>query len=900
MNSRHFFIGRENELQMIDDMIFDPSGSNNIWPIIGQAGVGKTWLLRQILQHYRNDPRVIVITIDHSQLKGHNMPELAIDLFKQFTSYMSPENLNELFRHLSLAEFTSTSLDFNNMSDDQAESFLFRLQLLLKLTGRKRIVILNDALDARVATDMTDRYMMMFGSSFRNVVMVSAGRPTDNVMSVYDNHATFYKFWEQHPIYKLEPFSLYESNEYFYKILPSAIGTDLPTKTFLLTEGHPVLIGIAGEWLKRHINLPEEIDLPLIKLQFMDKEGLIKLRQRFEYALTDKIRSLRETIDVATLYLTFLNLRYDPKILQLALGIENRAALKTIISELKNSVFVRQFISSQNTLLLHEEAQRLLREYVWPAVDRDKQKRRALAQKVIDGYYLPEIKRLRKTVQSKLMRAIEQRLIRADESPLPPKPDEVWLKHELELECLDYYFRVSPEAGWTYFDQLLGEALIYHSSNLQIDGIMHAVQQLAPPEQINSVPFQVRQTQALLHKEKFEEATVLAQQALQSTHITPADAAVALVVLGKSTADPVMKLTCFQNALQQANNADNKGLQAKVYFELGFAYQLQGRWQEAITEYERVLRLLDFEKEEAQYAVTLDNLAFVTMLSGNPMQADNIAEKALRIRKKQGNVHGISLSYATKGHIAHALGDYIWAARSHRTAVDLAKSVGDQDNIALFQCYVASDERRFYRFKEARELLEAGLESNQSYIRAQALYQAAQIEIDEAQLLQRQRGSRKKIKRFYDAAESKVTEALAISQKIRDNYLIASILYDGAILYYFREKKAHEEYIEALQQLLDEHDYPLKKGRLIELLGDLAHLKGDVISAFTHYLHACEILAHYSQATFRHTFVRVRSSFFEATPEQQAEISHMIAAKFPHVDATSPLNALKGLSWSGI
>lgn len=900
MSSAHFFIGRENEFQLIDDMIFDPNGSNHIWPIIGKAGVGKTWFLREILQRYRTDPRVIVITIDHSQLKGHNMPELAIDLFKQFTSYMSPENLNELFRHLSLAEFTSTSLDINNMSEDQAESFLFRLQLLLKLTGRKRIVFLNDALDARVATDMTDRYMMMFGSSLRNVVMVSAGRPTESVMSVYDNHATFYKFWQHHPVYKLEPFSLYEANEYFYKILPSAIGTDLPTKTFLLTEGHPVLMGIAGEWLKRHINLPEEVDLPLIKLQFMDKVALAKLKQRFEYALTDKIRSLRETIDVATLYLTFLNLRYDPKILQLALGIENKAALKTIIRELKNSVFVRQFISSQKTLLLHDEAQRLLREYVWPAVDSDKEKRRVLAQKVIDGYYLPEIERLRKIVQKKLMRAIEQRLTRADHSSLPSAPDETWLKHELQLECLDYYFRISPEAGWDYFDQLLGEALTYHSSHLQVDDIMHAVQQLAPSEQINSVQFQVRQIQVLLHKELFEDATALAQQALQNSEITAADAAVALMVLGKSTANPVMKLTHLQNGLKQANVANNKALQAKAYFELGLAYQLQGRWQEAMAEYQRVLGRLDYEKDQHEYAVTLDNLAFVTMLSGNPTQADNIAEKARRIRKQQGNVYALSLSYATKGHIAHALGDYIWAARSHRTAVDLAKSVGDKDNIALFQSYVAADERRFHRFKEARELLEAGLHSKQPYIRARALYQAAQVEIDEAQLLQSQRGSRKKIKRFYDAADEKITEALALARQIRDHYLIAGILYDGAILMYFNEKRPHEEYIQALQVLLDQHDYPLKKGRLIELLGDLAHLKGNVIAAFVHYLEACHILAHYSVATFRHTFVRVRSKFFKATPEEQAEISQLIEAKFTQIDPTSPLVALKGLCLSEV
>ena len=263
------------------------------------------------------------------------------------------------------------------------------------------------------------------------------------------------------PLYELKPFSSSETVQYFEAALEGEMPPDLRDKIFLLTGGNPVLIAIAGEWLKRHIKLPEDVDLPLSELQALDEPTLSKRRQRFEFALVDKVRSLRKPVDWATLYLAYLNRRYEPKILQLALGPDldlDDQQFDDVVEELKTLVFVRKSMSAEGGLL-HDEAQRLIRKHAWPSVDPARELQQELAKRVIDGYYLPEIERLSQIVQSKLAKSVEHKLIAPERRRLPSIPDEDWLKRELQIECLDYHFRISAKEGWHYLNQLFDEAL---------------------------------------------------------------------------------------------------------------------------------------------------------------------------------------------------------------------------------------------------------------------------------------------------------------------------------------------------------------------------------------------------------------------------------------------------------
>lgn len=41
MSKQDIFIGREKELKMIDEMVFDPTGARHVLPIVGEGGGGQ-------------------------------------------------------------------------------------------------------------------------------------------------------------------------------------------------------------------------------------------------------------------------------------------------------------------------------------------------------------------------------------------------------------------------------------------------------------------------------------------------------------------------------------------------------------------------------------------------------------------------------------------------------------------------------------------------------------------------------------------------------------------------------------------------------------------------------------------------------------------------------------------
>lgn len=897
MNNQDIFIGREKELKMIDEMIFDPTGTNHILRIIGKGGVGKTWLLRELYRRYQQEPSVILIRIDYAEVRTQSLPSLARYLLQQFSHHAPEKQTEKFYRQLSDWErLSSLKISPLIIREQEDKVYIYWIDIIKKISLDKRIVLLSDTGEAiSLPEDQVHRINRLM-SNLPNTVAVVAARLTDNVKKSFVMYPTIYKSWRVHEIYELNPFSHHETIQYFSAVLPVEMPVDLRDKIFLLTAGNPILIALAGEWVTRHIDLPKDVDLPLAELQALDEATLAQRRQRFEFALVDKQRSLGKPVRWATLYLAYLNRRYDRKILELALGPDlglDDEQLNQVVAELKTLVFVRKSMSAEGGLL-HDEAQRLIRKHVWRWVDPTRELQQELATRVIEGYYLPEIERLSQIVQAKLAQSIEHKLIAPEHRRLPPIPDEDWLKRELQIECLDYHFRIGEEKGWDYLNELFDEALNYHYSLIQMDAIMQAVHNLAP-KQVDSARFKVRVAQTLLVKGEVSKAISMARTVLNQANVNPSDAAEALMVLGRATTTPTLKIREFQAALEKARLAQDYVLEAQALKLLGLAYRQQGKWPEAVKTSQQSLRLLNEEEEREQYADTLNNLAFVTMLNGNPTRADTMAEKALRIRKAQGNLHGLSLSYATKGRIAEALGYYDQAIRYHRTAVDLAQSVADFDNVALFQTNLAVHERFNQNFATVRELLSAGLKSQRPDIRARAYLEAAKMDRDEVDLLRFRGASNEEILAKYDSAEEKAQRALELADEVGDEHQVASILLELALITYYREQREDKEHIQKLREILKQRNYTLEKGYLTELMGHLAYTKGNLLTAFEKYLEACELFSGYSPASFEQTFQRVRDKYLDASSQMQEQICALIEEKFPTVHPASPLARLKEL-----
>jgi tetratricopeptide (TPR) repeat protein len=456
-------------------------------------------------------------------------------------------------------------------------------------------------------------------SKWPNSVMVMAAHPLKKEQLA--SLQTIYQGWVVHDSHELAPFSFNEINCYFKTFLRGRVPIEMRQQITLLIGHKPVLIALVGEWLKRHTDFPPDIDSFLKEWPTLNERQRARCRQRFEFELVERWHFLRRLIDWSTLFLAYLGRRYDPQILQLTLELDD-AEVKMVTEQIKSDLFIRKSISTESGLL-HDEMQRLLMEHAWPVLGGLGQLKRMLARQVIDEYYLPKID---------LLKGME----------------EDFLRRELQRECLDYHFRISEEVGLSYLDQLLTEAENYHDSPQQLEAISQEISQLGL---VRLSQMSLRMARLAQQKKEFKQAVCLAQAALMGSP-SSADAALALILLGKNAKEAKEKCTYLQNALQKAQLAQNRELEAEAHHQLGLLLQKQGKWPEAAQRYQKALNLLEEKKQPNDYAKSLNQLALVTMQSGNPMLALRMSEKALRIYKEQGNLYGKRISLATKARIS--------------------------------------------------------------------------------------------------------------------------------------------------------------------------------------------------------------------------------------------------------
>ncbi len=892
--AEEIFIGREEELQRVESLVHDPTGARHTLFLIGPGGVGKTWLLKEIYRRYQEDPDVVPVRIDYGEVRTRTLASLSLYLFfDQLRGTFPAEELLEFRKRLADVEQRSHWQKSHGASEEEFfKVYSFGIDIANRLAKKKRLLILVDTLEARLSQGISDQVNLL-ASRLRNTVILVAGRPLKSVEDEALRFKSFYKGWTVHDPLRLDPFSREETGSYFLRVLPEKLAPDLYEKLFFLTAGNPILIAIAGEWLVRHIALPPEIDLPISALHALDQPTLKAYRQRFEFALIDKVRTLRQPIDWAVLYLAYLNRRYDPEILRLVLKIDDPEELESLTTELRKLVFVRKSMLSDNGLL-HDEVQRLIRDYAWPIVDPDGKIREDLAKQVVQDYYLPAIERLRAAVKQVIDQALEHAAV-AGQAIVPPIPDEEFLKQTMQIECLDYQMRLSTEIGLDYLDDLLDEAL-KSRSYIFIDALNQAVYSQASALRESSA-FQVRVSEMWRGKHNFDQAAALARHALNDAQITAADAAKAWNILGQTTPRPEEKVAYFEMALGKARLSNILGLQATILNNLGLIYRQTGEWRLAEDAFRQALRTMDREKDANQYANTLNNLAYVTMLLGDLDRADTLAEKALRMRKETANRAGLAFSYNTKGRIADARGDYAGALREYRTAVEWFRSIADVESVARVQVDIAQVERRASNFSLARELLEPALRSPRPDLLGAALSQSAKVDMDEAEALSR-RGDekdRERIQGLYTSAADFAQRAFEVGESMGDRHRMAVALFDLALIAWQAERREDGDRIAELENLLAGYEFPVERAHWLELQGSFAMVRGDISAAFGHYWEACRVLAGYSPGRFRRVFERVRARFLDAAAPVQAEIRNVIAPRLADLPSHSPLLAFRSL-----
>ena len=427
------FVGREELLAIVDEAVADVP-NNHVITFVGGGGVGKTAMLRQIRKKYENKKdTILLVKFDLIQAGLERFGSVLEGVVRQFRKdgFFSDEdvlfvkNLEEPIQQALLEG--KPEEEINKLQYRAEEEFLkYYNQVLQK--SKRRVMVISDTTELADDKVFTDAVRFTSKELFQNAVLIWAGRPEPTVMDYFQlllPESYNSSSWKVHGSIHFGTFTLAETTNYFNEHLPRPINPELIERLHILTEGKPILLALTIEWFKHYIELPKSVNKSKEELEAFTPFELRMKRRHFKMALVRQVRAVRSPLDKALLFLSFLDRRYDKRILQLALD-RPMEYIEQLEPQLRQMAFIRSFLDDSSGLL-HDEAKNLINQYAWPPYDPDYSDRKELARKVIDGFYLPEIERLR----------AEAAAILKDASGVPAQVPQELLAHELEMECLD-------------------------------------------------------------------------------------------------------------------------------------------------------------------------------------------------------------------------------------------------------------------------------------------------------------------------------------------------------------------------------------------------------------------------------------------------------------------------------
>lgn len=393
------FVGRSQEIHIFEHWLQDPKAP---WILYfydaleareRKGGVGKTWLLRQCASIARQCySSMVIITIDFFNIAdrdGFTIVKRVVEGLKATYPEWSPTAFTTAIEQQSIAEYPNTK---NPTSYDVA-NFLIRDKLYTALVSdlrnlneqleykNKSLLIFFDTFEA-IEQDLSIAVLSLSqrfpdNYQFERMGVVIAGR------NVIDWNQTNWQ-GRQHEVQSVPifPFKYEEMMQYLGSTLNYKIYIDPEQVQVLyeLTEGRPVVVGLATDILNERILSPRELTALPKKL--------------FEASLVAKINELEHPLNIIILFMAHLYHRFNLSMLEWIL----QEGFRDFDFDLQGSVLLEQVASlsfvrlssTGESFALHDEMLPLLNKYCWEFQDPDGRARRSISQTMIP-YYEREI-----------------------------------------------------------------------------------------------------------------------------------------------------------------------------------------------------------------------------------------------------------------------------------------------------------------------------------------------------------------------------------------------------------------------------------------------------------------------------------------------------------------------------
>jgi len=712
--------------------------------IEGIAGIGKTTLLEKAGQMAQEQGALCPPIVDFYDIEMH--AHRALEATIALSLDPDKRAFHEYWAHREQVE--RTLLPGRKTLKEQ-EQELWRLflkkyadaaeeqRLLLRFDTAELLEYERDSEEVLADCDVSPQdapsweWLLERIGDLKNTAILIAARPTETGLlkqRLLDTHKE-----RVFPL-ELKGFTLEETEAYFRAIaFGKQVADESPEmlgKVHLLTEGRPILIALALDWLERgmwerHIYPTglEELKAWKEKAQAEEDSGQLgeawrqwdEVRRSFEIALVQQIRSLDHTgLDMAVKYAALCRKGCNAELLARLMEIPQEEKVEELVKQLLTISFVKPARGLSQLFFLHDEMYYLVEKYIWQVDWPDYSEQTRLDGIIID-WYTEQIEDLSRRIP--------------EESDLSKRSELRRQQQLLYTERLYYQFDKDPRYGYQEYTHLDEEAIA--SRELEWDHLLRneglwftrtrglRLIERGPTIQRNgkiirnpTIDYDCRRRWVwrYIAQNELKKAVRVAEKLLAKPydHDEPelwrggVQVAMATALAYQGGAYTEAALQHFQEGIHklEAVPQDHKEPWLYPYF-LGTAHLYQGlalrnwlRLGEAAENYETAISLFRGIDHKPRMAESLNNLAYIYARQGKLKEGKEACEQALKIRKELADEYSQGLSLNTLGIIYERMDQPLEAIRYSQEAMALFQKIGSERGIILAEINLGRSYRR--------------------------------------------------------------------------------------------------------------------------------------------------------------------------------------------------------------
>lgn len=349
-------IGRVHESEEIQQYA-RAHGTEKVYFIQAAGGIGKTRLLEEIGPLLREEPDLFVAkTIDFDDPKNHIPLYLATSIA---ASVGQSESFHATMKDLRTSEklpgFKSLSSQTETVANDLAAT-------INSMSVNQRIIFRFDTFE-KLPTALRGQ-LLSWLAGFKNILVIIAGRPVpdkndERIDVVREDIKTI--FGHNSKVRTLKELSGSAAREFLTTMMPELSLPEnhaLVTSIVSMTQGRPILLALAIEWLVRE-NPPVWLKHPNKKLPPGIDPG-----DEFKKSLVKHINRLRDPMDRLVHVLSRVY-PLDVEMAQVMLALSRQEAI-ALFHEALTYFFIK--LLPDDRLTLHDEMRGMVEQLVWPDV----------------------------------------------------------------------------------------------------------------------------------------------------------------------------------------------------------------------------------------------------------------------------------------------------------------------------------------------------------------------------------------------------------------------------------------------------------------------------------------------------------------------------------------------------